>query len=207
MCQGVYGKGVSDWGLSYSEGAYLVFKQINDQLWIDLEQKRITKEELFACRWSRIFDALGIRKNGPEFEGLFKSYLYDAAIPVEGAVDMLAYLAGKYQVYAVSNGSQSQQCNRLKNAGMLPYLRDVFTSERMGYQKPLKEFFDGVYACLGGVKPRESILIGDSLSADMRGAVPYEIHTIWLNREHKDPPADLVVDFEIDSLSDVEFIL
>ena len=62
--------------------------------------------------------------------------------PMDGAKELLEYLFGKYKIYAATNAIYHQQINRLTKAGIIKYFDNVFVSEKIGYQKPTKAFFD-----------------------------------------------------------------
>lgn len=177
-------------GLPFSEEAFQLFEVRNLALWKRLEKKEITKEQLFELRWQIILDELGLTADTEVFEWSFLHELGNASIPIPGALELLRYLSGKYRVCAATNGMLAQQTYRLKNACMLPYLEHVFASESFREEKPSAGFFDACFRVLNGVDVRETVLIGDSLSADISGALLYGLPCIWFNRyeEDRNPP-------------------
>ena len=162
-------KAFDDRNLKFEPSMYDVFRAVNDKLWLEIEKGALTKEELYACRWNMIFAILGINENGVEFENIFYSHLTESAEPVDGANDLLEYLSKKYTVCAASNASYEQQIRRLDNAGMTKYLDKIFISEQLGYSKPQREFFDKCFAEIAPILPCETVMIGDSLTADIEG--------------------------------------
>ena len=159
-----------------------VFRQVTDSLWHQVEQGRMTQQEVRQRRWVMIFRELGIAADGLAFEHEFLRWLHDSCIPVEGAGEMLASLAQFVPLYAASNGPLEQQTTRLARAGFLPYFNDLFVSEVIGYTKPDPRFFS---ACLErlDLRPDEVILLGDSLTADIRGAMTAGLLSCWFNPE------------------------
>ncbi|MBP5467311.1 MAG: HAD family hydrolase, partial [Clostridia bacterium] len=93
----------SELGIKYTDGIIDTFLRVNDMLWRRIETKEITREELHRIRWNIIFGELGIAADGHEMERLFLSRLENFAIPVDGAVDTVKYLSGKYKLYTASN--------------------------------------------------------------------------------------------------------
>ena len=83
-----------EYGLEFTSEVIPTFHRINDMLWHRIEKQTITKPELHTVRWQMIFDELGIKENGPEFEKKFIEYVPIAGIPVEGAKELLEYLSG-----------------------------------------------------------------------------------------------------------------
>lgn len=194
-------------GFSFPEGAFADWRILNESLWKDLEKKRITKDQLFCARWNTFFARLGIDYDGALFEGHFLHFLSKSVEPVEGAHHLLAYLSQKYPVYTASNAPWQQQVCRMKGAGMDEYLTDCFVSERAGHTKPSREFFDYCFSHLPGLQPGETVMIGDSLTADIRGARDYGMEAIWFNKFAKEgaqvPPGVR----EVRTLREIEEIL
>ena len=194
-------------GLPYSDHLFETFEKRNNKYWQDIEKGLLTVAELRRIRWTSIFSELGIEADGQAFELEFIDHLKDFAIPIEGAEEMLSYLHSRYDVHIVSNATHEQQGKRLADAGLDRYVDRVFTSFDLGAVKPTREYFDACFARMDGVKPEESIIIGDSLSADIKGALDYGIHTCWLNRKNRPQDMDCVPDFTISSLSEIFDIL
>ena len=194
-------------GLPYSDHLFETFEKRNNKYWQDIEKGLLTVAELRRIRWTSIFSELGIEADGQAFELEFIEHLKDFAIPIEGAEKMLSYLHSRYDVHIVSNATHEQQGKRLADAGLDRYVDRVFTSFDLGAVKPTREYFDACFARMDGVKPDESIIIGDSLSADIKGALDYGIHTCWLNRKNRPQDEDCVPDFTISSLSEIFDIL
>ena len=190
-------RGFMEWGLEYTDEVFAVFNEINNGLWHALEKGEITRDDIFRTRWQMIFERLGIDRDGIEFEKIFVTNLADSAIPVEGANELARYLSDKYKLYVASNAVHQQQIIRMTKAGMIDYIADFFTSEAIGFAKPSKEFFDECFSRLEGVKKENAIIIGDSLTADIKGGADYGIKTCWFNykgEKYEGRPADYIVD-------------
>jgi len=197
--------GLTENKIEYKPEMLETFHKINDGFWRDLEQGKITFEELLERRWATVFEALEIDINGPEFETYFRKRLHESAIPMEGSYETLEYLSGKYHLFAASNGPHEQQVERLRKAGMLGYFEEVFTSGKIGAEKPAREFFEYCFEKAADIKPEESAMLGDSLTSDMKGGFDFGMKTVWLNG--KDEKTELPVDYEIKSLAEVKNII
>lgn len=175
---------------SCGEREHETFFRINRRMWAEIEQGVRTREELERDRWALIFRDLGLTEDGPAFEREFRRQLAQTGCLESGAVELVQYLYGKYPLYFATNGMVSSQMGRLRASGLLPYATDVFIFEDVGYPKPDARFFD---VCLSrmpdGVHASEICLIGDSLSADIIGAVRYGLHTIWYDRANTGTPS------------------
>lgn len=200
-------KGFAEWNMPYSDEVFTVFNRINNGLWNRIETGTLTKDELFRIRWQLIFESLGIDRNGRDFEKLFVVNLAESSIPVKGAKELLEYLASKYDVYVTSNAIHQQQIKRMKKAGMYNYIKDLFTSESIGFAKPTKEFFDECFRRIPDTKKEQVIIIGDSLTADIEGGTAYGIKTCWFNFNGEKFTERLTADYIVDTLEEIKSIL
>lgn len=159
---------------AYEPYMYETFERINGGLWRQIEEKTLTFKELEKIRWQKVFKCLGIDFDGLVFEKYFRDQLFDSAILEDGVREALDYLKGKYRLFAASNGPYYQQLNRLERGGLRPYFEEVFISEKVGASKPAAEFFDYAFKALGNeITPEESVMVGDSLTSDVKGALDY----------------------------------
>ena len=189
----------------YQEEMFSVFTRINNGFWEALERREITRDELLARRWQTVLDALGIDFDGAAFEAYFQECLISSAIPVEGAMELLDYLSGRYELGVASNGPYGQQMNRLKVGGMLKYFRYFFVSERLGAVKPEKAFFDACMKELDGFRPHEIMIIGDSMTSDIAGGASCGLRTCWYNPAGK--TSSVRPDHEVRSLDEIKAFL
>ncbi len=196
-------------GINFSEEYMPAFFRTNERLWDLVEKGELTREEMYKIRFTKVIEALGIKTTADTYkmEKDFRHALFDIAEPVDGAKELLEYLSKKYRLCIASNSIYAQQENRLKKVGFYQYFDKIFVSEKVGYSKPQKEFFDGCFAQLDGEKPEEVIMIGDSLTADIKGAREYGMKTIWYNHLKVIPPKIKIYDYTVNSLLDIKHIL
>ena len=192
----------------YSEDMFVTFTAINNGLWRRIEEGTLTFEGLMKIRWNTIFNSLGISFDGEAFEKYFRSCIYDSAIPMENAYTLLEYLKGKYILCAASNGPYEQQVHRLEVGKMKDYFDYFFISEDIGYQKPSGLFFDECFRRLNTgrseiITPPETLIIGDSLSSDMRGGIDYGMKTCFYNFASIPLPEDMRPDFCVTTLKEI----
>ena len=196
-------RGFAHFGLRpYEPYMYGVFTEENNALWRRIEQGSLQFSELQSIRWNRVFAALGIDFDGVRFEAYFRRELHESAIPVPGAYALLETLQGRCILCAASNGPHEQQLHRLELADMRRYFDHVFTSEQLGAAKPAKAFFDSAFQRMNAgqarpVLPEETLMIGDSVTSDIRGGRQYGMQTCYYRREgavHAGAEADFVVE-------------
>ena len=198
---------MKDFGITFDESMLPVFFKINDSLWHDIELGKLTHDELMLIRWNKVFSALGIDADGVSFEKAFSANLRQSAEKIPYADELLSYLHGKYTVCVTSNAGQEQQIIRLNNAGLIKNIDYVFTSGLIGCQKPSKGFFDGCFSRLEGIGREDVIVIGDSLHADVKGAIDYGLAVCWFNRFEAIPADGIKPDHTVNSLIEITRLL
>lgn len=184
-----------------------VFHKENDILWTKLEKGELSFDALKKIRFQRFFDALGISFSGEEFETYYRSQLNESAIEEKHAREMLAYLSKKYLLAAASNGPYQQQMHRLSLAKMDHYFSYFFISEKVGYSKPSGSFFKKAFEEINLSRenmllPKESCIIGDSLSSDMQGGINYRLKTCFYNKKGISK-INIPVDYVVKDLKEV----
>ena len=192
--------------LTFSDNIMPTFLSVNDELWRRIEKKELTRQELHRIRWQIVFDKLQINAVGTEMEQLFLQNLFNCAILVDGALDLVKYLSKKYDVYTASNAPYPQQVNRLTISGIMPFVKGIMNFESQGIHKPQKRFFEKCLQAVSPIKNDEIVLIGDSLTADMQGGKAVGFTTIWFNRQNKEKPNGLC-DYTVSSLAEIKNIL
>ncbi len=197
----------NDLGFQYDENVFKTFITENVKIWKRLEVGEIDKAFLRANRWNIILGKLGIDYDGTIIEERFENGVAQGAYAVEGAYDLLDYLHKKYDLYIVSNGFRFVQESRMKIGDFNKYFKDVFVSEDVGVQKPGIEFFEYCFDKMGNPPKEETILIGDSLSADIKGGNIFNIDTIWFNKNGDTPDEAIVPTYTVDSLAEIKNIL
>ena len=157
------------------------YSRVNHRQWELLNAGKITREEVLTGRFEILFQETGIQADVGQVLEDYEHFLAIGHYFLPGAEEILQYLAGKYKLYIASNGTASVQDGRLKSAGILPLLQDVFISQRLGANKPSREFFELAAARIPDFRREEALMIGDSLTSDIQGGVNAGIDTCWYN--------------------------
>ncbi len=198
---------MEDYGVPIIENNINAYISINDSLWKRLEKKEITKPELKQIRFRTFFDSIGFTFHGDTLEvnEHYLSLLSQCAYTMDGATELSKklYLAG-YDLYIVTNGIAKTQAQRLEKSGLLPFFKDVFVSEAIGIPKPDKRFFDYVLERISEKDKSRIVVIGDSLSSDIRGAENSGLESIWLNLNGTAIPDDLRPVCTVSNLNELE---
>ncbi|MGX7073751.1 YjjG family noncanonical pyrimidine nucleotidase [Falseniella ignava] len=158
---------------------------MNKALWKDLEQKKISKEDLINTRFARLFAHFGLEKGGSLLAQRYQFYLAQQGQTISGAHELLDSLIERnYELYAATNGITAIQRGRLAQSGLAPYFNQVFISEQLQTQKPDVLFYEKIGQQIGSFSKEKTVMIGDSLTADIQGGVNAGIDTIWFNPDH-----------------------
>lgn len=179
----------------------------NTSMWQKLERREITRQELLDTRWQLFFEKEGIDYDGKAFEAIYRDELTKQHVLYEGALELLKYLSECYDVYIATNGITRTQTRRIAESGVGKYIKGCFISEQIGADKPSEKYFD---ACMNGIGIYDRsrvMIIGDSLTSDMKGGVQYGIKTCWLNRAGAVRPQGLHCDYVVKCYEDIERIL
>lgn len=178
----------------------------NHQLWADYHLGKISKEILRTTRFSKTFIELGV---SPELiPGQFEDD-YVLICPTKKnlfphAHETLSYLNEKYTLHIISNGFKESTELKISNNDLTKYFNTVFISEIIGFNKPDKAIFEHVVNKTAAIVA-ESLMIGDSVEADIKGAQNFGMNAIYFNPERKEKPDEVVE--QIYCLSDLVDIL
>jgi putative hydrolase of the HAD superfamily len=152
-------------------GLIQVYEEVNQALWAAHETGGLPKDVLRVLRFRRVLAAFGIN-DGRLADRLSREYLHrcprmGALVP--GAAGLLAALVPRYRLHILTNGFEEVQRTKLTSGGILGHFTTVTTSEAVGAGKPSPKIFHRA-AQQAGARADESLMIGDSIAADMAGA-------------------------------------
>lgn len=193
-------------GLQLTDTLKQTYQTLNHGLWQDFEKGKLTREQVTNERFGLFFASLGKEVDSLALEQQYRAFLNQGHKLLGNSDQVLARLAPDFDTYVVTNGVSKTQYQRLSDAKLMSFFKDVFVSEDTGYQKPMKEFFDYVFARIPGLKKHETVIIGDSLSSDILGGQLAGIDTIWLN-PHKKNTAGITPTYEIQSIDQLPALL
>ena len=126
---------------------------------------------------------------------------------VAGARELLENISSRYDLYLASNGAASVQAGRLKSAGIEKYFKDIFISEKMGADKPSTAFFQACFAAIPGFDAADALMVGDSLTSDIRGARDAGLRSCWFNPHGATPRPDIKPDYTVRTLEQLPALL
>ena len=173
---------------AFTEATYPAYHEINREVWHMLERGEITKSELKTERFRRHLSALGIPHNEALLKRITAEYpknLSRGTDLIDGALDVVTELSKRYPIYIVTNGLTDVQSARLKASPLNACVKRMFISEEVGFDKPDGRFFDYVVDAIGDSDRTSYIVIGDSLTSDIDGAIQSGIDCIYYDPKRK----------------------
>ena len=200
-------RSLEELGVPYDETVLNRYSVINLQHWERLENGEITREQVLVGRFEQLLRELGAEKDAALLRDTYERNLSEGHFFVDGAEELLDALYGKYRLFLVSNGTACVQQGRLASAGIASYFEKIFISEKLGANKPDKAFFDRCFAQIPGFDRERCILVGDSLTSDIRGGINAGVRTCWFNLRGNPEREDIVPDYRIDSLAELPELL
>ncbi|MBQ7959597.1 MAG: YjjG family noncanonical pyrimidine nucleotidase [Clostridia bacterium] len=181
-----------------------MYSEINLKYWQKLERNELTKTEILIERFREFFGKIGVDTTiAEEFNEEYQVTLGDYIEFIDKAEEILLSQKGNYTLVAVTNGTKVAQEKKLRLSGLSEVFDAIFISENVGAEKPNKAYFDYVFEKLGITNKSEVLLIGDSLTSDMKGGVIAGVDTCWFNPAHKPNTIGIPVTYEIDDLGGI----
>lgn len=183
------------------------YHELNIAQWKLLELGKLTRKEVKLRRYRLLFEELGLKRSAEEAVGIYETFLGQGHYYMEGAEELLQKLSQNYRLYIVTNGTASVQKGRVESAGLKKYVKDIFVSETLGYNKPSKKYFDLCFEQIPDFRRKNTIIVGDSLSSDIQGGINAGLITVWLNTENISNDSEIIPDYEISELSELKRLL
>lgn len=184
------------------------YSQINDSFWKRLELGEITKKQLLEGRFVKFFEEFNICGADPEgFRKEYQEHLGNAYAYIDDSLTICKMLYGRVKQYVVTNGVTATQVNKLKLSGFYDIMEELFISEQIGAPKPQKEYFDYCFSHIIEQDRSKILLVGDSLTSDIKGGVNAGIKTCWYRPDGTENQYDFKPDYEIDDLHQIFEIL
>ena len=183
------------------------YSVINKGQWEALERGEATREEILPRRYAILFSEFGVDIEPMKAQKLYEKSLSTTYFYIDGAESLIRELHKDYKTYVASNGTAVVQDGRIGLSGIDKHFDKIFISERVGYNKPSKEFFDACFKDIGEIDLKETIIIGDSLTSDILGGRNAGILTCLYNPKGNPVRDDIKPDYEVRSLDEIPDLL
>lgn len=185
-----------------------LYSRINESYWKRLELGEVTQPQLLSGRFKTLFDELGmtdvdveaVRKEYEEVLGNVYEYIHDS-------LGLCKMLQSKCRQYIVTNGIAGTQRRKINLSGFRDCMDACFISEEIGYEKPTEKFFEHVFGQIPDFDPERTLIVGDSLTSDIKGGALAGIKTCYFNPDRHPVSGEVTPDYEIEHLWDVLHVL
>lgn len=207
MCEReAFKSALASYNVEYNDEVYSIYHVINDNLWKMLERGMTTRDELKFERFKQLLNAVGSDADYRAIASKYEKSLGEQTFEIEGNFDVLKNLSRNYQMYVITNGITDVQESRFSRSRLTTFFKSIYISEKLGVSKPAKQFFDYVLSDIGDNDLSRYLVIGDSLTSDIDGAVNCGIDCCWYNRFHLSADGRTVT-YEISEMSEIYNIL
>lgn len=170
-----------------------------------------TEEKVIYLRTNRFINFFKDKnislENAIKINELYCNSLSINIVEIENAKETIEYLHDKYELIIATNGAKAAASKKIKKLQIKNYISKIITSEEAGIGKPNKSFFDFVLEKTNNKDKNKIIMIGDSLTTDIKGGINYNIDTCWFNKENEENKSNYSPTFTINKLLELKKIL
>ena len=183
------------------------YSDINVKYWKMLERGEIDKVSLKLARFVEFGREFGFEDKAEALADLYMENLAHESHLFDGALELVEKLSKDYRLFIITNGVKSTQDGRFGVSPITKYFEKIFISEVIGAEKPSVEFFDAVANGIEGFERERALVIGDSLSSDIKGAINSKIDCIWYNPMKKSAPEGWDITYTVSNFYEILDIL
>ncbi len=180
-------------GIPCDRDTLSLYHEINEREWKALERGETTRDKLKVERFAKLIRALEtkkiiVNKSARDMADFYLNALSEKSILFPESEELCRRLYADFELYIVTNGTTSVQKSRFARSPITKYIKKAFISDEMGYDKPAIEYFNIVFDELGITDENKHrvLLVGDSLSSDIKGGANAGLDTCWFNPNGKD---------------------
>ena len=196
-------KALAAMGIQPTDELLKRYHEINEDQWRLFELGKLEREQVKVRRYELLFDEMGIDASPRETAKVYEGLLGIGHYFMDGAVELLETLSGEYRLYLATNGTSNVQKSRISSSDISKYFQGIYISEDVGYNKPDPRYFEACFKDIPSFIREETVMIGDSLTSDIKGGINAGIKTVWFNYEGKSRDDSIVPDYEVHSLDEI----
>lgn len=194
-------------GVQDSQRYLKPYQEINLELWAGVERGEISPNVIRTLRFERLVAEQGLDADPLQMADDFVAGLGAHGELYDGAHEVLQHLSENASLAMVTNGLGEVQRTRMERLGLNDYFDAVAISAELGASKPDVEIFESAFRSLGSPPKETAVMVGDNLSADIRGGVNYGIATCWYNPHGRPSNGTDQSDHEIQNLKELSKLL
>jgi 2-haloacid dehalogenase len=180
-----------------------LYNEINGALWAAVERGELTPLVVRNLRFEQLVERAGLEADPQLLADTFVAGMGKYGGLYDGAREVLQALSGRVPLALVTNGLSEVQRTRVERLDLTPLFDAIVISSEVGVAKPSPGFFDIAFERLGWPAKDSALMVGDSLTSDMRGGYDYGMATCWYNPTGKTNDQDDIVTHEISDLEEL----
>jgi YjjG family noncanonical pyrimidine nucleotidase len=198
---------LSEVGIASADEFNRHFIAINNQLWSDFYNNRLTHSDIRKYRFRMVMDAVGVADHSvcDQMNEAYLQLLPRKPHLMESAADVLDYLKNRYQLHVITNGFDEIQALKMASSGLTDYFQHIVTIQKAEAKKPEPRIFEFALD-VSGASLRESLMIGDNYEADVCGALNAGMDVVYYNTASL-PIEGIAPTYEIRHLKELMAIL
>lgn len=194
-------------GISPTDELCKSYSRINLSLWKALERKEIDKSTLKTKRFELFLKENSLQGDHVLMAKYYMDSLSRQSFVMDGAKELLIALKNDYEIYIITNGIGFIQRGRMGASDINGLYKKLYISDEIGFEKPDVRYFERVFEDIEGFDPRRALIIGDSLTSDIKGAVSCGIDCCYFTPQGKMPSGDIRPTYTITELWQLHNIL
>ncbi len=197
-----------NFNIPWNDELYKAYHKINDDLWKQLELGVYKSSEIVIMRHEKYFKHVGVEFNPKTFNEEYVKNLAQGKKLMPYANELVKELkAMGLKLYIATNGLARVQYSRLSGQEFMNYVDGLLISEELGAQKPSREFFENASKKANVDFSKETFIVGDSLSSDIKGGIDYNIDTVWVNLFNAKNPYGNKITYIVKELKEITGII
>ena len=182
---------------------HAIYKRANSFVWKQLEDGKITTEELRYKRFALFLEKIKMERDPMAMNTTFLNELVEHSTLLEEAKPLLDRLHGQYRMAIITNGLKEVQRPRISKVALTEFFDEIIVSDEIGVAKPDAGFFEHTFEAINHPQKDEVLVIGDNLNSDIRGGNGFGLDTCWYNPKGKDKFDKIKPTYEIKQLSEL----
>lgn len=189
----------------FDEPEHLIasYHTINHQCWHRFEAGEIDIPTLKRLRFEIFVEENQLSVDPAILNRNYLDRLSQQVTEIEGARQVLDLSRQYFRLVLVTNGFAEVQHPRIQKSGLKSYFEHIIISEEVGSNKPAAAFFDHTFQLIKKPSRKEVMIIGDSLSSDIKGGSDYGINTCWFNPTEQKRNDKIIPDHTVSALAHI----
>lgn len=201
-------KTMKDFHIEYDENHHLqVYSEINRVIWKEFESGQITQNKLKVERFKRLSTTLNIAFDEVEFSKAYMTHLGQASFLFDDSIELIESLCKTHRLSIITNGLTDVQTYRIKKSLIANCFEDIVISEEVHVAKPDPKIFEIALNNLNHSDKSKVLMVGDSLTSDIKGGANFGIDTCWFNPNKLPNKTDIHPTYEISNLLSLRHIV